>query len=107
VEQPANNLFIFYEDVLRMIKNNIYDQQQLLLIILHKTCKLLGINLQVNCCVKCGNNKIKTISFKQHGMLCNLCFDSKVDKLFDLSISKLIHNLFNEKYHELTKYISE
>jgi recombinational DNA repair protein (RecF pathway) len=90
-----------------MIQDNKYNQKQLVLIILQQSCKLLGINLEVNHCIKCGNNKLKTISFRDRGMLCNLCFDTNRDKLFDLSLSKLIHYLFNEKYAELVKYINE
>jgi DNA repair protein RecO len=107
MERSSSNLFTFYESILKMIKDNTYSQRQLILIILQKSCKLLGINLEVNHCVKCGNNKLKTISFKERGMLCNLCFDPQKDKVFDLSMSKLFHYLFNEKYDELIKYVNE
>jgi recombinational DNA repair protein (RecF pathway) len=78
-----------------------------MLIILRDFCRLSGINLEVNRCVRCGNNKIKTISLKDYGMLCNMCFDRQKDKLFDLETSKTIHYLFNDKIEELAKYQTE
>jgi DNA repair protein RecO len=107
IEQPKTNLYDFYETVLKLIKSNEYSEKQLILIILQKTSHLLGINLQVNRCVRCGNNKLKTISLKDHGMLCNMCFDPTKDKLQDLNFSKLIHFLFNEKYASMIVYANE
>jgi recombinational DNA repair protein (RecF pathway) len=92
---------------LDLIVNKTYDEKTLILIILKDFCRLSGINLEVNRCVRCGNNKIKTISLKDHGMLCNMCFDRQKDKLFDLETSKAIHYLFNGKYEELNKYYAE
>jgi DNA repair protein RecO (recombination protein O) len=99
----TNSLFDFYKSNLNRIKENKYSSHELILIILMKYIKLLGINLEVNCCVVCGSKKIKTISFNKHGMLCPICITNK-DKIYDLKISKLIHFLFNEKFDELNKY---
>jgi recombinational DNA repair protein (RecF pathway) len=87
-----------------MIKTNGFDDKKNNLIILVQHCKILGIQLEVNRCVLCGSNKIKTISLKQYGMLCDECFNKQQHQSFDLSISKLIHYLFNEKYSEIDHF---
>jgi recombinational DNA repair protein (RecF pathway) len=71
---------------------------------LEQFINLLGHNLAVNYCIKCHNRKLKTVSFKDHGMLCNLCFDPQKDKYYELDVSKTIHYLFNREYDELNKY---
>jgi recombinational DNA repair protein (RecF pathway) len=101
------SLFGFYEKHLSMIIGQTYYEKILMLIILEQFIKLSGVNIEVNHCVKCNNHKIKTISFKNHGMICNLCFDSKQDKYYELTISKTIHFLFNESYEKLNSYLQE
>jgi recombinational DNA repair protein (RecF pathway) len=101
------SLFGFYEKHLSMIVKQTYHEKILMLIVLEQFIKLSGINIEVNHCVKCNNHKIKTISFRNHGMLCNLCFDPKQDKYYELTISKVIYFLFNGSYEKLNSYLQE
>jgi DNA repair protein RecO len=101
------NIFSFYKESLQMILDQTYNDKIMVLIIMRKFFALSGGHLEVNKCIKCGNNKLKTISFKEHGMLCNLCFNSKRDKYYELPISKAIHYLFNDQYSQLTQYFHE
>jgi DNA repair protein RecO len=90
-----------------MIQKQTFNDKIIVLVILRQFLKISGVMLEVNRCVKCGSNKIKTISFKEHGLLCNLCFDSKNDKFYELPISKAIHYLFNNQYDKLNGYLHE
>lgn len=107
LELKNQRLYKFYQKHLEMIFNQLFYDKILTLIILEQFIKLSGHTLEVNRCIKCNDNKIKTISFKDHGMLCNLCFDPRKDKYFDLTISKAFHYLFNQQYEKLNTNIQE
>jgi recombinational DNA repair protein (RecF pathway) len=64
-----------------------------------------GINIEVNKCVICGSTHLKTISFADHGMLCNICFTDKKATYFSVEISKGIHYLFNNN-PKLKEYVA-
>ncbi len=90
--------FIFWTKLLDLILKNEYSLKQLNLIIMQKFCILNGITLEVNKCIVCGSRMLKTISFKKHGMVCNIHYDPKVEKAYTLEETKLFHYLFNNEY---------
>jgi recombinational DNA repair protein (RecF pathway) len=100
-------VFDFYKELLDLINKNEYSEEMQILAILKDFCLLSGLNFEVNHCVKCGSNKLKTISLTNHGMICNACFDSKTDRHYGLDVSKVFYYLFNNKLNELSKYIAE
>ncbi len=100
-------LFDFYKTLLDLVKKDEYCEEEKILIILHKFCIINGISLHVDSCIECNSPILKTISFKKHGMLCNVHFDRKADKLYDLNLTKLFFYLFKNKYSELKKYHSQ
>ena len=87
-----------------MILKNEYSMKQLDLIIMQKFCILNGLNLEVNKCVICGSHMLKTISFKKHGMVCNVHFDPKSEKAYSLEENKLFYYLFNNEYKKTSMY---
>ncbi|GHU31902.1 hypothetical protein FACS1894166_04190 [Bacilli bacterium] len=93
--------------MLNVIVENKYSDKTQMLIILRNLCPLIGINLEVNQCVRCGSHKLSTISFKDHGMICNACFDRTIDTKYDLIISKIFHHLFNNDYVFVEKQHTE
>jgi DNA repair protein RecO len=99
-----NDLYRFYDENLQLIKANLYDEVTLILIILRKFCQIVGIDLIINQCVFCGNKKLKTISFKHQGMLCNNCSQEFKAMIYDINVSKLFHSLFNNQYAKLSLY---
>jgi DNA repair protein RecO len=107
LDMRDQSLFEFYEKYLQQILEKQIYEKILVLIVLQNFLKFSGVRLEVNHCIRCGNNKIKTISFKDHGMLCNLCFEKARDKYYELPVSKAIHYLFNEKYTMLNQYVQE
>ncbi len=106
VKQTQDNqyLYTFYKWMLETFVSNTYSEKELILIILHKFCLIIGLNLEINKCIECGNKIIKTISFKKHGMICVNHFNSKVDKYFDINFCKLTRCLFSSKYDEIKNY---
>ncbi len=74
------------------------------LIILRNYCLITGIDLHVSDCVICHSHHIKTISFKYHGLICGQCFDKLNIKELNISFSKLIYLLFNNKYDQIDQY---
>jgi recombinational DNA repair protein (RecF pathway) len=101
----GTDLYIFFENHLQMIQKQLYGEKIIILIILMRFIKLSGNDIQVNQCIRCSNHKLKTISFKEHGMLCNLCFNPQHDQYYELPITKAIHHLFNESYDKLNGYL--
>ena len=100
----TNDMFLFYEEMINLLTQKQLSNDELTLVILMKYCKLIGLNLDVNKCVECGNKKLKTISFAKHGMLCPICFARERNQLFELDVSRLIYSLFNEKFNDLKNY---
>jgi recombinational DNA repair protein (RecF pathway) len=96
--------YTFYVSSREMITSKQFDDKKNILIVLTQYCKILGLHLEVNHCVACGSNKIKTICLPQYGMLCNECFDDNHHQLFDLSTSKLFHFLFNSAYEKIDQF---
>lgn len=101
------NLYKFMEWTLNLFNQGEHNEKELILIILHKFCLILGLNIQVNCCVECGNKIIKTMSFPKHGMVCINHFNPYKDRLWNLTFCKLLHALFNHRYDELKNYYQE
>lgn len=104
ISPNTNNIFSFYETNIDLLTSNKYQTNEMFLIVLMKYAKLLGIDLEVNQCVICGNKKLKTISFNKHGTLCPVCVEKYHEKIFNLKFSKLIHYLFNEKFDEIKQF---
>jgi recombinational DNA repair protein (RecF pathway) len=107
IEKFNHDAFVFYGEMLKIIVDNKYTEKTQMLIILRNLCPLLGIDLNVNECVRCGSHKLSTISFKDHGMICNLCFNSTTDTKHDLIISKIFHHLFNNDYSFADQHFGE
>jgi len=99
-----NNLFNFYNEMLDLINHGKCDEKIKILIILKNFCQLSGINLKVNQCVVCGAKQLKTINFKFHGMLCNICTNKNHQKSFELEISKVFYYLFTNQYELLNQF---
>jgi DNA repair protein RecO (recombination protein O) len=97
----------FYKNNLDIIKKNQYDLDTTILIILHRFCLLIGLGLQTSQCVNCGAHKLKTISFKHHGMLCAVCAESLQADIYDLELSKLIFCVFKEQYDQISQFYSQ
>ncbi len=104
----GKKLFYFFEFILKLYKTKKYSEKKLILILLHKFCLVEGLNLEVNKCVLCGNKIVKTISFKNMGMICNECFKKiKPQVNYSLHFSKLIFYLFNSKYSKIDEFLNE
>lgn len=100
-----DEVYKLYKRSLDLVKTNT-DEHFKTLIIMKEFLNILGCNLYVKNCVLCHNNQIKTISFKHHGLICNLCFKERIDKLYPLEISKLIYFLFSDQYEAIQVYES-
>ena len=98
--------FVFWSKILDLILKNEYSLKQLNLIIMQKFCILNGINLEVNKCIVCGSKILKTISFKKHGMVCNIHYNPKTEKAYTLEETKLFHYLFNSEYKKTNMFAS-
>ena len=73
---------------------------------MQKFCILNGINLEVNKCIVCGSKILKTISFKKHGMVCNIHYNPKTENAYTLEETKLFHYLFNSEYKKTNMFAS-
>lgn len=104
---PNKDNYEFYNEMLPYTQQDSVSDKKIILMLLMKFCKLSGIDLWVDNCVKCGNSKIQTISFKNHGLICNMCFNSKINTQYDINLSKLIYFLFKENFNEIDKYEKE
>ena len=96
--------FIFWSKIFNLILRNEYSFKQLNLIIMQKFCILNGIDLEVNKCIVCGSKILKTISFKKHGMVCNIHYNPKIEKSYSLEETKLFHYLFNNEYKKTNTF---
>jgi len=74
-----NTIFKLGKDLNPKILTNILEIQLL---------KYQGINLELNECVCCGNNRIVTVSIDKGGYLCSKCRNNEV--LFDEKVLKLL-----------------
>lgn len=99
--------YIFWTKLMQMILKNEYSMRQLDLIIMQKFCILNGLNLEVNKCAICGSHMLKTISFKKHGMVCNVHYDPHVEKAYTLDETKLFHYLFNNEYKKTSMFSAD
>ena len=104
---PNKLNYEFYNEMLPYTIQEINHDKQNILMLLMKFCKISGINIWVKNCVICNNSQVQTISFKNHGLICNMCFDKKQNTEYNLSLSKLITYLFNEEYNQLETFNNE
>ncbi|MDE7433779.1 MAG: DNA repair protein RecO C-terminal domain-containing protein [Mycoplasmoidaceae bacterium] len=102
--QPSIGLFNFYEAKLNEIKTLKEDENTFILRTLREFCNFVGVHLEVNRCIRCSSNILKTISFKHNGMLCNHCSRELFVKPEDIRFSKLINHLFNNQYDQMNQY---
>lgn len=97
-------LFKFYEEKIQQIREAKEDEITFILKAIREFCTLIGINLEVNRCVACSSNILKTISFKHNGMLCSECAKKLFVKSEDIRVSKLFYFLFNNKFDQINSY---
>lgn len=104
----GKNLINYFVFIFNLIKEQTYNEKELILILLEKFCLLNGISLEVNRCVECGTKKqIHTLSLSKHGFVCHLHFNPKKDHVFEVDECKLFHYLFNEEYNKLKEYANK
>jgi recombinational DNA repair protein (RecF pathway) len=105
-EKTTKKHYDFYATYLKEIISEKESEDYIVMLMLRDYCKLSGLNLEVNKCVECSSNTLKTISFAKHGMLCNACAKKQKEN-YGLFFSKTIFYLFNDNSEELQKYKDE
>lgn len=101
-DTTTQDFFVFYRIHLNMILNYKRSQDEIMLITLKDFINMSGINFQVNECALCGSNAMKTISLKNHGLICNACAQKTNETFFNKSAVDLFIALFNDV--EIKKY---
>lgn len=97
-------LLVFYKSKLTEIKEGKEDFETFTIKALREFCNFIGIGLEVNQCIICSSNILKTISFKHNGMLCNNCAKDIHVTPENIRVSKLVNYLFNNQYDQINKY---
>lgn len=97
----VNETYLFYEKWLNYLKEGIHSTELIILLILKEFIQLTGLNIIVDHCPVCGSKKLKTFSFKEHGIVCDYCY-KKNEKYFSLSITKNLYFLFADQLDLIT-----
>lgn len=101
-DEEKTRLFKYLEDGLILLKQK-NDWLMTLLIYFAQAIRLGGLELEVNCCVRCGKkNRIVAFSFVEGGFICENCTDEEIS--YDLSKNQMIllRKIFNSRdYHLL------
>lgn len=101
-DEEKARLFKYLEDGLTLLKQK-NDWLMTLLIYFAQAIRLGGLELEVNCCVRCGKkNRIVAFSFVEGGFICENCADEEIS--YDLSKNQMIllRKIFNSRdYHLL------
>ena len=77
-DEEKARLFKYLEDGLTLLKQK-NDWLMTLLIYFAQAIRLGGLELEVNCCVRCGKkNRIVAFSFVEGGFICENCTDEEI-----------------------------
>ena len=120
-ESNDNEVYDLMESAILKIEDN-HDPKIITNILELQYLNYLGINLNLDNCVKCGNSKIVTLSLSKGGYVCNNCrtdeplLDAKVLKLLrlyyyvdiskisnldiDKNVSDMINTIIDEYYEQ-------
>jgi len=101
---PNVKNFKFYESMLPYATDKKIHDAKAELIIMANYCQLTGIALHINDCVLCHRHHIKTISFKNRGLMCGQCYEKDQSENWPLGFSKLFYHLFKYEYDKLDQY---